>query len=75
MNRSTTSHFYLLENFLIEKNRISLKAVDDVWEDFLLEFNQGTLTHDQILIIDNDLFLRGPNLDLLQLADIDSIVN
>lgn len=75
MNLSKTSRFYLLENFLIEKNRISLKAVDDVWEDFLLEFNQGTLTHDQILIIDNDLFLRGPNLDLLQLAEVDSIVN
>ena len=60
---------------MIEKNRISLKTVDDVWKDFLLEFNQGTLTHDQILIIDNDLFLRGPNLDLLQLDNVENIVN
>ena len=49
--------------------------MDDVWKDFLLEFNQGTLTHDQILIIDNDLFLRGPNLDLLQLDNVENIVN
>ena len=54
---------------------ISLKAVDDVWKDFLMEFEEGTLTHDQILIIGNNLFLRGPNFDLIKLKNLENLIN
>ena len=60
---------------MIEKEEISLKAVDDVWKDFLMEFEEGTLTHDQILIVGNDLFLRGPNFDLIKLVDLENFIN
>ena len=63
------------ESLLIEKEEISLKEVDDVWKDFLMEFEEGTLTHDQILILGNDLFLRGPNFDLIKLIDLENLVN
>lgn len=60
---------------MFEEEKVSLKTVDDVWKDFLIEFNEGTLNHDQILIIGNNLFLRGPNLDLVQLNDQDGLIN
>ena len=40
-----------------------------------MEFEEGTLTHDQILILGNDLFLRGPNFDLIKLIDLENLVN
>ena len=43
-----------------------LKVVDDVWRDFVKEFENGELVHDQILIVSENLLLRGPNLDLVQ---------
>ncbi|PCJ21505.1 MAG: hypothetical protein COB02_02615 [Candidatus Cloacimonadota bacterium] len=43
-----------------------LKVVDDVWKDFVREFESGDLVHDQILIVSDKLLLRGPNLDLVQ---------
>lgn len=43
-----------------------LKVVDDVWLDFIKEFEAGELVHDQILIVSESLLLRGPNLDLVQ---------
>ena len=60
---------------MIEKEVISLKTVDDVWKDFLMEFEEGTLTHDQILIIGNNLFLRGPNFDLIKLKNLENLIN
>tara|TARA_Y100000589_G_scaffold319732_1_gene348677 strand:- start:654 stop:836 length:183 start_codon:yes stop_codon:yes gene_type:complete len=60
---------------LIEKEEISLKAVDDVWKDFLMEFEEGTLTHDQILIIGKNLFLRGPNFDLIKLKNLENLIH
>ena len=60
---------------MIDKEIISLKQVDDVWKDFLMEFEEGTLTHDQILIVGNDLFLRGPNFDLIKLVDLENFIN
>ncbi len=60
---------------MIDKEIISLKQVDDVWKDFLMEFEEGTLTHDQILIVGNDLFLRGPNFDLIKLVDLENLIN
>ena len=60
---------------LIEKEEISLKQVDDVWKDYLMEFEEGTLTYDQILILGNDLFLRSPNFDLIQLIDLENLIN
>jgi hypothetical protein len=47
-----------------------LKIVDDVWEEFLTEFESGDLTHDQILIISDRMLLRGPNFDLVQLTGL-----
>ena len=63
------------EYLLIKKEEISLKEVDDVWKDFLIEFEDGTLTHDQILILGNDLFLRSPNYDLIKLIDLENWIN
>ena len=60
---------------MIEEEEISLKEVDDVWKDFLMEFEKGTLTHDQILILGNDLFLRSPNFDLIKLIDLENLIN
>ena len=57
------------------QEEISLKEVDDVWKDFLMEFEDGTLTHDQILILGNDLFLRSPNFDLIKLIDLENWIN
>ena len=52
-----------------------LRIVDDVWEDFLSEFESGELIHDQILIVSDDLFLRGPNFDLMEQVVVHNHIN
>ena len=58
-----------------DKEEISLKQVDDVWADFVMEFQEGTLAHDQILIIGDRLLLCMPNFDLIKLIDLENLVN
>ena len=58
-----------------DKEEISLKQVDDVWADFVMEFQEGTLAHDQILIIGDRLLLRMPNFDLIKLINLENLVN
>jgi len=54
----------------METQESKLKIVDDVWQEFLTEFESGDLVHDQILIVSERMLLRGPNFDLVYLSGL-----
>jgi hypothetical protein len=49
-----------------ESAEVRLELVHDVWTEFLADFENGQMLFDQILIINDSVYLRGPNLDLVQ---------
>ncbi|MBT3786283.1 hypothetical protein HOF92_15010 [bacterium] len=55
----------------METQESKLKIVDDVWTEFLNEFQTGDLVHDQIFIVSDNMLLRGPNFDLMQLFGLE----
>ncbi len=48
-----------------EPSSAKFEIVHDVWKEFLADFENGQVMYDQILIINDSMFLRGPNLDLV----------
>jgi|GEM_PF-1034563 len=56
-------------------NNSELRIVDDVWHDFLNEFESGELLHDQILIVTEELYLRCPNFDLLVQVNLENFIH
>ncbi len=50
---------------MVQQTEIRLEVVQDVWQEYLQEFHSGMALSDQILILGDNLYLRGPNLDLV----------
>ena len=46
-----------------DRENDEVRIVDDVWVDFMDDFHLNRRPCDQILIITDEMFLRGPNLD------------
>lgn len=53
-----------------------MDEVEDIWEQFIDDFHNGRLSHNQIFIVESDgveLMIRSPNPDLVHLLGSDEV--